>query len=149
MGLHQPVANWLLLPMFSGIDRDEGLTPIDPRHMIWGGTSTRPFLCHQSRPQRSCLFTSRAQNQHWSDHFYGNDIRFWLPEPLTVKMPYGTPPYGRHRYRNPIRHHQFGIYKRLRCRYGLVPKPKYKPNTPSNHMESSSTLTFIPKTRQE
>jgi hypothetical protein len=32
MGLHQPVANWLPLLVFSGIDRDEGLTPIDPRH---------------------------------------------------------------------------------------------------------------------
>jgi hypothetical protein len=64
-------------------------------------------------------------------------------------MPYGAPPYGRHRYRNPIQHHQFGIYKRLRWRYGLIPKPKYKPNTPSNDMESSSTSTFIPKTRQD
>jgi hypothetical protein len=30
MGLHQPVAKWLLLLVLSGIDRVEGLTPIDP-----------------------------------------------------------------------------------------------------------------------
>ena len=92
--------------------------------MIWG--DGRPFSRHLTRLRRSCLFTSRARNRPTSYHFYGNDVRFWFPDPITVLMPYGKPPFGRHRYSNPIRHRQFGIYKRLRWRYDLIPRPKFR-----------------------
>ena len=93
--------------------------------MIWGGRRN-PFSRHASRHRRSCLFTSRARNRYKSYHFYGTDVRFWFPDPITVSMPYGKPPFGRHKYANPIRHRQFGIYKRLRWRYDLIPRPKFR-----------------------
>ncbi len=97
--------------------------------MIWGGRSL--FSRYAPRPRRSCLFTSRARNRHKSYHYYGNDVRFWFPDPITVAMPYGKTPFGRHRYSNPVRHRQFGIYKRLRRRYSLIPSPRFRPNTTS------------------
>ena len=60
---------------------------------------------------------------HQPHHSYRHDIRFWIPITLQVHLQLHLPvPNYRHRH-NPISHHQFGIYARLRWKYYLVPSP--------------------------
>ena len=54
------------------------------------------------------------------------DVRFSMAISLKPKLFNWDPPQRKKRPKNPIGHHQFGIYKRLRKRYGLLSEHTYK-----------------------
>ena len=53
---------------------------------------------------------------------YNKDIRFWIPISLQVKLIDAHLPYASNVHRNPIQHHQFGIYMRLRWIHCMFPQ---------------------------
>ena len=67
------------------------------------------------------------RNRKSTSHSFGTDVRFQFSEPMQVQPPYGCRPFGVHRRpTNKIHHKAFGIYRRLRWKYHLVPSPRFK-----------------------
>ena len=66
-----------------------------------------------------------SMSTHQPPRSYSKDVRFDFDDdnPFHVHLPSGKLPSGSQlRSRNRVRHHQFGIYRRLRWNLGLVPK---------------------------
>ena len=82
-------------------------------------------------------------------HSYYEDVRYWMPISLDVKLPYGYPPFRKHRL-NPIHHSQFGIYRRLRWSHRLIPGcRKLTGSLPRSEREKGKDFNSKKRTKSE